>query len=380
MAFLKDFKNDIVDGNLVRYADKRQNFTADDFQDNVEFTRQLLQTDDPKLNSMRNALLKHWYNFTLQPIQHLLAQKQNIIIAPSNELNYLPFEAFINSQGQYFIGQHNVKYIPSVSVWKSIAQRQYSSNRKPLLAMGGATYQPSGNVKGNARSMLDYYDISETISTKIAEGNFNFTEELQKIGFGGANYLPGTLREVQAVGKLDDAVDVFTGQQMKESVLKQMNKSGQLANYKAIMLSSHGFSLDVVPSFSGVMMTQPDNGDAGEDTFLLAPEIARLNLKADLAVLSACDTGLGKLVGGEGINGLNSSFLVAGANATLLSLWPVNDASTAITMENVFKLIIQNNIHPFMAVNEIKRAMATGKAGKKLTHPKYWAPFLYNGI
>lgn len=379
-GFLKDFKNDIVDGNLVRYADKRQNFTAEDFLDNVEFTRQLLQTDDPKLHNMRKALLKHWYNFTLKPIEHLLAQKQNIIIAPSNELNFLPFEAFIDAQGQYVINQHNVKYIPSVSVWKSIAQRKYSPNRKPLLAMGGAKYQPSGNVKGNARSMLDFYEISEAISTKIAEDNFNFTDELQRMGFGGANYLPGTLREVQAVGKLDANVDVYTGQQMKESFLKQLSKTGKLANYKALMLSTHGFSLDVVPSLSGVMMTQPDNGDAGEDTFLLAPEIARLNLNADLAVLSACDTGLGKLIGGEGINGLNSSFLIAGANATLLSLWPVNDASTAITMENVFKLIIKDNSSPFQAVNMVKRAMATGQAGEKLTHPKYWAPFLYNGI
>lgn len=379
-GFLKDFKNDIVDGNLVQYADKRQNFKAEDFQENVEFTRQLLQTDDPKFKAIRQAFLKHWYKFTLKPIEHLLGQKKNLIIAPSNELNYLPFEAFINTQGQYVIKENNVKYIPSVSVWKRIAQRQYAPNRKPLLAMGGATYQPSGNVKGTARSMQDFYAITEEISTKIANNNFNFTDELQKMGLGGANYLPGTLREVQAVGKLDDDVDVCTGQQMKESVLKNMDKNGELANYKAIMLSSHGFSLDVVPALSGVMMTQPANGDDGEDTFLLAPEIARLNLKADLAVLSACDTGLGKLVGGEGINGLNSAFLVAGAKATLLSLWPVNDASTAITMENVFKLIIKDNYKPNQAVNTVKRAMATGQAGEKLTHPKYWAPFLYNGI
>ncbi len=379
-GFLKDFKNDIVDGNLVQYTDKRQNFKAEDFQENVEFTRQLLQTDDPKLKAIRQALLKHWYKFTLQPIEHLLNQKKNLIIAPSNELNYLPFEAFINTQGQYVIKENNVKYIPSVSVWKRIAQRQYAPNRKPLLAMGGAKYQPSENVKGTARSMQDFYAITEEISTKIANNNFNFKDELQKMGLGGANYLPGTLREVQAVGQLDDKVDVFTGQQMKESVLKNMDKNGELANYKAIMLSSHGFSLDVVPALSGVMMTQPDDGDDGEDTFLLAPEIARLHLKADLAVLSACDTGLGKLVGGEGINGLNSAFLVAGANATLLSLWPVNDASTAITMENVFKLIIKDNYAPNQAVNAVKRAMATGQAGEKLTHPKYWAPFLYNGI
>lgn len=377
--FMSSYTNDIVDGNFITYSTKEQSFTSKDFKKQVEWTRELLQSDSPNLVKIRNAFLQHWYNFTLLPIQHLINTKKNIIISASNELNYLPFEAFIDPKGKYFIESHNVRYIPSVSVWKELKNRNYSPNRKPALAMGGAIFQPSGNIKGTARGIDDFYTISESIHEKINRGNFNFKSELEKMGFGGANYLKGTLDEVNFAGSLDPNIKVVTGINMTESYLKQLNKTGELKNYKIIMLSSHGFTIDIIPEFSGVMMSQPTNGDGNEDTFLLAPEISRLNLKADLAILSACDTGLGALVGGEGINGLNSAFLISGANNTLLSLWPVNDSSTALTMKNLLKMIIVDNMDSFTAINIIKRSMATGMAGERLKAPLYWAPFLLNG-
>lgn len=379
-SFMQDYTNDIVDGNFIVYANKEQSFTAKDFRTQVEWTRQLLESSDPKFDQPRTAFLRHWYNFTLKPVEHLLNTKTNIIVSSSNELNYLPFEAFINNNGQYLISNHNVKYIPSVSVWNILKKRNYSSsNKKPALVMGGALYQPSGNVKGTARGIDDFYAISESINDKISKGIFNFNAELKTMGFGGANYLKGTLDEVTFVGELDPNVKVVTGMNMKESYLKQLNKTGELKKFKAIMLSTHGFTVDIIPELSGVMMSQPSSGDANEDTYLLAPEIARLDLEADIAILSACDTGLGALVGGEGINGLNSAFLVAGANSTLLSLWPVNDYSTSLTMKNLFKMMLINQVDSFTAINSIKRAMAKGEAGEEFKKPKYWAPFLLNG-
>ncbi|GMQ31310.1 CHAT domain-containing protein [Algoriphagus confluentis] len=379
-SFMQDYSNDIVDGNFITYASKEQSFREDDFKTIVEWTRELFKEEDPKLDPVRNAFLKHWYRFTLEPVAQLLATYPNLIIGASNELNYLPFEAFINRQNQYLIETHNVRYIPSVSVWKILKNRTYSSHRKPALVMGGAIYQPSGNVKGTARGINDFYAISESLSEKISRSDFNFKKELQSMGFGGADYLQGTLDEVTFVGTLSPDVKVVTGMNMKESYLKQLSNSGELKNYKMVMLSTHGFTVDIIPELSGVMMSQPNEGDGNEDTFLLSPEIARLQLQADLAILSACDTGLGALVGGEGINGLNSSFLLAGANRTLLSLWPVNDFSTSLTMQNLFKRVIVDGEDPFVSLNLIKRALATGEGGDVFRHPKYWAPFLLNGI
>tara|TARA_R110002072_G_scaffold72354_3_gene173031 strand:+ start:2774 stop:5638 length:2865 start_codon:yes stop_codon:yes gene_type:complete len=378
-SFMQGYSNDIVDGNFVTYKSMEQNFNADDFKKQIDWTRDLLKATEPELTQARNSFLKQWYLFTLSPVQSLLNSKKNIIISPSNQLNYLPFEAFISPNGNYLIETHNVKYIPSVSVWKILNDRNYSPNRKPALAMGGAIYQPSGNVKGTARGIDDFFAISESINRKIERSNFNFKKELEQMGFGGATYLKGTLDEVKYVGEIDPEIKVVTGMDMKESYIKKLNTSGELKNYKIIMLSSHGFTTDIIPEFSGVMMSQPNEGDGNEDTFLLAPEIANFKLEADLAILSACDTGLGALTEGEGINGLNSAFLVAGANNTLLSLWAVDDYSTALTMKNLFRLMLKENMDSFEAINFIKRAMAKGEGGEKYSAPMYWAPFVLNG-
>jgi CHAT domain-containing protein len=375
-----DYNVDYVNGKLIRFGNKEKSFRKDDFITLVEWSREVLEnSDNPKYQTTLNDFMHFWYNLTLLPVQDLTSKYKSVIISASSELNYLPFEAFINPKNEYFISTNDVRYIPNVSVWKYISKRNYSPDRKSVIAFGGAKYQPSGNVKATVRNMEDFYKISDAVSKKINQGIYNFKPELEAIGFGGANYLEGTLKEVQYIGTLTNDAKIVTGMDMTESDFKKRNQSGELKNYKNLIISSHGFTGDVIPEFSGVMFSQPNNGDGNEDTFLLAPEIAKLNLNADLTILSACDTGIGKLYEGEGINGLNTSFLVAGSNSTMLSLWPVDDSGTAITMQLLFKNIIQNNMEPNKALNEIKRAFIKGDFGERGKAPKIWAPFLYNG-
>jgi CHAT domain-containing protein len=294
-------------------------------------------------------------------------------------LNYLPFETFLSPKNQYFVSTHDVRYIPNTTIWKIIANRNYSSNRKSVLAFGGAKYQPSGNVKPTVRGIEDFYKVSDAVNQKISKGIYNFKPELEALGFGGANYLAGTLQEVEFVGNLSSDIKVYKGFDMSESNFKKANASGELKQYKNLLISTHGFTSDIIPEFSGVMFSQPNGGDGKEDTFLLVPEISNLSLNTDLVILSACDTGIGKLYGGEGINGLNSAFLVAGSNATMLSLWPVSDAGTALTMQNLFKKVVQENANTVETLNQIKRAFIKGDFGSEFKHPQFWAPFLYNG-
>ena len=379
-AYMQDYNVDYVNGKLVRYGDKTRNFTKDDFVTLVQWTRQVLEdSSNPEMQKPLSDFLRFWYNLTLQPVSDLTTKYKKVIISASSELNYLPFEAFINPKNNYFVSENNVKYIPNMTIWKIISQRNYSNDRKPILALGGAIYQPSGNVKGTVRNMEDFYKISDAVSKKIGQGIYNFKPELEAIGFGGANYLAGTLREVEYIGTLSKDIKVVTGLDMTESYFKKANASGELKQYKNILISTHGFTDDIIPEFSGVMFSQPDGGDGNEDTFLLAPEIAKLNLNADMTVLSACSTAVGKLYGGEGVNGLNNAFLIAGSNSTLLSLWPVDDSSTATTMQLLFKLIVEANANTSDALNDIKRAFINGTFGERTKSPQFWAPFLYNG-
>ncbi|TVZ57181.1 CHAT domain-containing protein [Lutibacter sp. Hel_I_33_5] len=371
---------DIIDGQLIKYKDKKQAFSADDFNVFTSLTRQLMETADKKNAAYLDQFLKHWYSFLVAPIANDINGKKNLIISGEGELNYLPFEAFKNNSNKYLLENYNITYIPSVTVWSKLKERKYSSSRKSLLAFGGATYYPPANKGGKSRSKKDYYAVKKDLSSKIKTNTKNLSEELSAFGFGGANYLPGTLREVNNLKKIITNATVLTGNYMTESGIKKMNTTGELANYKWVHIATHGFASDNNPALSGVMMTQNESEkNKGEDTFLLAYEIEKLNLNADMVVLSACQTALGKIYGGEGINGLNSSLLVAGANNTLLSLWPVNDAGTMILMTLMYQNMYLKNQPASLALTNAKRAMLKGEVGENFKSVYMWAPFVLNG-
>jgi CHAT domain-containing protein len=378
-GYVAKMNQEIVDGQIVHYQDEAQGFKAEDYEKVVKITRDLLNSTEENLKLIQEEILKVWYNHLITPILPKLVGKSKLIISGEGSLNYLPFEAFIDPNGKYLIESFDVKYIPSVTVWATLQNRNYSDNRKSLLAMGGATYQDPNKKGGDVRSINSLFELQDNISEKINKKYQNLTTELKALGFGGANYLPGTLKEVQNLKVIVSDATLLVDGQMKESDIKKMNASGELANYKWVHIATHGFAMDNIPELSGVMMTQPNGGDGAEDTFLLAHEIATLNLKADLAVLSACETALGKVYGGEGINGLNSALLTAGANNTLLSLWPVNDSGTMIMMTVLYDYMYNKKLPVEEAVNKTKRDILNGLYGEQYQNPSIWAPFVLNG-
>jgi len=377
-GYVAKMNEEIIDGHLISYKSKEQAFNSKDYDQFVSLTRELLQSSDASLANVQKDFLKQWYRFLIAPIESKIQGKKTLIISGEGSLNFLPFEAFISADNKYLIENFNVKYVPSVSVWASLQDRTYSDAREELIAMGGATYQDPKSSSSSVRGIEDIYDIQSQITQKIASSS-NISTELKALGFGGANYLPGTLQEVENLQKIIPSATILIDQEMKESDIKRLNASGELSKYKYIHIASHGFALDHIPELSGVMMTQPNGGDGNEDMFLLAHEIAKLNLNADLMVLSACETALGKIYGGEGVNGLNSAILTAGANNTLLSLWPVNDAGTMIFMSLVYDNLHNQKQEVDEAINNAKRALLQGIAGENFKAPYIWAPFILNG-
>ena len=109
----------------------------------------------------------------------------------------------------------------------------------------------------------------------------------------------------------------------------------------------------------------------------LIREIAELDIQADFVNLSACETGLGKIYGGEGVVGLTQSFLVAGANALSVSLWQVADESTMEFMVGMYRLVRDAGMRYDEAMTAMKRSFIKGKI---YSQPFYWAPFVYYGI
>jgi CHAT domain-containing protein len=128
------------------------------------------------------------------------------------------------------------------------------------------------------------------------------------------------------------------------------------------------------PDLSSLVLTQHSN--PGEDGFLRATEIFNLDMNADLVVLSACQTGLGKLVRGEGMVGLTRAFMYAGTPAVMVSLWSVSDISTATLMGEFYKNLVIKNLDK---TNALRKAKLTMLKNEKFANPYYWAPFVIVG-
>jgi CHAT domain-containing protein len=163
-------------------------------------------------------------------------------------------------------------------------------------------------------------------------------------------------------------VDILSESQANEDAIK----SSFLEEYRIIHFACHGFLDEKTPGRSALVLTLDD--DPNEDGFLQAREISNLRLNADLVVLSACQTGKGRLENGEGILGLPRSFFYAGARSTISSLWKVNDKSTSKIMPDFYRYLASGY--------DKARALGLAKLNmlkSRFSHPFYWAAFVLNG-
>jgi CHAT domain-containing protein len=181
--------------------------------------------------------------------------------------------------------------------------------------------------------------------------------------------LPGTRREADALKTDFPDARLQTEDKAQEAIAKS-----EAGNYRYLHFATHGLFNDAVPMLSSVVLAQPPK-DSAEDGFLTAREIFNLDLKADLVVLSACDTARGEKKSGEGVVGLTWALFVAGAPSQVVSQWAVNDAGTAKLMQAFYA-----NLKAKQPKGAALRAaelslLKDGEHG----HPYYWAPFILFG-
>jgi len=152
--------------------------------------------------------------------------------------------------------------------------------------------------------------------------------------------------------------------------------SADLAQYRFVHFATHGILNSEHPELSGIVLSLVDERGQRADGFLRLNEIYNLNLSADLVVLSACQTGLGKEIRGEGLVGLTRGFMYAGAPRVVASLWKVDDAATAELMKRFYQGMLKDNLAPAAALRAAKVEMWKQK---RWSAPFYWAAFELQG-
>jgi CHAT domain-containing protein len=152
--------------------------------------------------------------------------------------------------------------------------------------------------------------------------------------------------------------------------------SGDLSKYRYVHFATHGYLDSERPDLSAVVLSLVDEQGKPQDGFLRAREIYNLNLPAELVVLSACQTGLGKEIKGEGLVGLTRGFMYAGARRVVVSLWNVNDKATAELMQRFYRKMLRDKQSPAASL----RAAQVEMWQQRQWHlPYYWAAFVLQG-
>ena len=319
----------------------------DDLAKQVEaFRGQLARRD----LGFRASALK-LYELLLKPADAQLRGKTNLIIAPDATLWDLPFQALLSGSNRFLIEDAAIAYAPSLTALREMTRRRKNQSattaQTTLLALGNP--------------MLGRETVNRAALT-VRDG---------KLG-----PLPEAEQEVKALRRLYgiSRSKVYIGAEAREDRVK--SEAGQA---RILHFATHGMLNNASPMYSHLALAE---GGANEDGLLEAWELMRLDLKADLAVLSACETARGRIGAGEGMIGLSWAMFIAGVPSIVVSQWKVDSAGTRDLMVNFHRALISQ---PEAGRARATKTEALRQAALKLmkndetSHPFYWAGFVLVG-
>ncbi len=288
------------------------------------------------------AKLQQLYQVLIQPIAELLPTdpSSRIIFIPQGELFSVPFPALVDASGKYLIEKHALLMAPAIQVL-DLTHQQWQKIQQAAPQDAAIIGIPrKALVIGNPQMP-------------------SFGEPPQPL-----NPLPGAEEEAKAIAALLNTQAITGRQATKAAVVQQMLQS------RIIHLATHGLIDDIrgkgVP---GAIALTPSGSDNG---LLTSDEILDLKLNAELVVLSACDTGQGRLTG-DGVIGLSRSFITAGTSSIIVSLWAVPDEATAFLMPEFYRQLQRNRDK----AQALQQAMLMTM--KQYPEPENWAAFTLIG-
>ncbi|HKS27393.1 MAG TPA: CHAT domain-containing protein, partial [Pyrinomonadaceae bacterium] len=320
----------------------------------------------------------------LAPVAKQLGNKRLLIVA-DGVLNYIPFAALPDPSelSSPLVVKHEIVSLPSASTLAVL--RGETKDRKPaskLVAVladpvfeeddervrsGGASTATVAAVNRPRRRTRRRRDLPTGMEQSLAESGMRDAGlEIPR--------LPGTRQEALKILSLVPESDSLRAFDFAAS--RANATSNELAQYRFIHFATHGFLNSLHPELSGIVLSMVDEAGREQDGFLRAGDIFNLKLPAEMVVLSACQTGLGKEVKGEGLVGLTRGFMYAGSPRVVVSLWSVSDAGTAELMTRFYSAMLKDGMRPAEA---LRAAQVSLMKEKRWEQPFYWAAFTLQG-
>ena len=328
----------------------------------------------------------------LGPVATRIEEKRLIIVA-DGALHYIPFAALPvpgSSNAQPLATSHEIVSLPAASVVAFL--REQAAHRKPAPRTVAVLADPvfssddsrvtlpakTGSQPGApAPEKLQSSPAHEPGSVPLSAGLLTRSAGDLGLERGGQLSLP---RLSYTRMEADAIVAVTPPGLSLEAVDFQASRataiSPELANYRIVHFATHGLLNGQHPELSGLVFSLVDKTGNAQEGFLTLQDIYNLNLPADLVVLSACETALGKEVSGEGLMGLTRGFMHAGATRVVASLWNVSDVATARLMEEFYKAMEKGGLSPAAA---LRAAQVKMMKQPRWSSPYYWAAFQIQG-
>jgi CHAT domain-containing protein len=302
------------------------------------------------------------YQKLILPVEEKTILPNRLLIIPDLAIINLPFDLLlVNTQkkteytpfdeptykNDFLVNFYSISYSPNVSILTT-KSKNYKKNNNILVVANPFNYKTSSifnSRNNNLRNGLKFEP------------------------------LPYSEIEAQEIKKIVPNATIYKRKYASKNKIIEIAQ-----NYDIIHFATHAFADSSYGAFSGIVLAV--GNDSSDDGILMGFEIPDYNFKSDLITLSACETGQGKLVAGEGILGLPRSFLTAGAKTVMMTLWKVDDKMSSTFMPSFYNNYLNKNISKADALTASKRMILnekTSENGMFYQHPFFWASFIIYG-
>jgi CHAT domain-containing protein len=279
------------------------------------------------------------YATLLSPV--LNRHRKLMIVVPDGSLHLLPFGALQDETGTYVVQRVAVSVAPSATVLAALKREPETGTSKSFL---GVAFSPATSIAATDTSTRGIADLHSINLKPLQFSREEVTEANSALGGHGVT---------------------LEGADASEANLKTQ----PLSEFKVIHIAAHGVGDEMEPDRAAIVLAA---GSASEDGLWQAREIRHTRLNADTVVLSACETGTGRLQGQEGVMNLARAFLTAGAKSVVASLWDVDDRSTATLMEDFYKYLAKGaSVRDALRLSQLNFIKTYGDKA----NPYLWAGF-----